>query len=66
MSLVFEIIPKIEIHIEYRICANKPPAVYKKIKAVRWWSIENFPKFAQKVPKSGLFGLKSGGLFELC
>ena len=30
MPLVYEIIPKIEIHIEYRICANKPPAVYKK------------------------------------
>ena len=54
MSLVFEIIPKIEIHIEYRICANKPPAVYKKIKVLSWWLIEIFPK-AKKSPKKWTF-----------
>ena len=38
--------------------ANKPPAVYKKIKVLRWRIIEIFPKFAQKSPKKWTFWAK--------
>ena len=51
MSLVYEIIPKIEIHIEYRIWANKPPAVFKKIKVLSWWFFEIFSKIWPKKPQ---------------
>ena len=51
----------------YHIRVNKPLAVYKKIKILRWRFIEIFPKFSpKKAPKSGLFRQKSGGLFEFC
>ena len=36
----------------YHIRANKPPAVYKKIKVLSWWFIEIFPQFDQKSPRT--------------
>ena len=37
-----------------------------KIKVLRWRFIAILPNFTQKNIKSGLFGQKSGGLFEFC
>ena len=42
---------KTMVIVVYRIHANKPPPVYKKIKVLRWRIIEIFPKFAPKKPQ---------------
>ena len=49
-------------HIYYRIDAYKPQVVNKNFMGSRWWFIAIF---AQKAPKRGLLGKKSGGLLEL-
>ena len=48
----------------YRICANRRPAAYKKIRFCGGGLLQFFPKIAPKCLKKGTFCQKSGGLLE--